>query len=372
MIFFQVPVNFMPQDGRDNPKNDSKDKIEPVQDRAAQPFSESVLTYLRETPPVKPTSQSDLPPGLAKATDLLPKELLSNPIGELNRGIAKLDNIESIKVSRNPDGSRHVSIDLEHGLSAPAPNVMVGRQRPLRTRIDEKVSFDVKNDGVNLSLYNINGLSTDVQGPLGRVRNSRTQSMTIRPGENGYVDSTGSARVLGREITKSVRMGKDVFAPDDFMHKVLDGDFKDLTGALRLYQDRGENLGLSIDRKGKDRLDITTDGGKPGQKRQLQLNTELKHLGVTVSGLELDNIVSASLKSGNSVGLENISGIKAQVEKSIFGLKTAMSITPERMTVENVNGEPALRFDLKIGKEPASFTVPVRKLREEAAKKVAS
>ena len=294
-----------------------------------------------------------------------------NPIREIGKGIDKLSNLESVEISRRANGWQHVNAKLENATTGDAPNISVGRHRPVASHMDRNISFDLAktNDGIRLA--NMSGFTTDVQGPRGRIRTSTTNEMTLGHDASGpYLRSTASTQGLLRMRTNTISLRENDFNKDSPMRSIMNQPeaLKQVGEAMRLFQNTDDVQRMSMKKNGPGQFDVASEALR---EKHIEINKRLENSKATVSSIDLERTVSATIHSGNdAVGLANIKGIKVNVQTELLGLKTNMTIVPSAIKLENgVDGKPAVRLELAMpGGVTTQFSLPLSKLREAQKK----
>ncbi len=344
-------------------------------------------------------SDAKLPGGFAEASNLLPlperetgkgslqktealpelreipavKKIVdsADPVGALSSGLDKLSNVRSVELSRREGGWQHVEAKLENSTTGDAPNIRVGRHRPVASHLGQDISFDLNKSAEGIRLTNMHGFTTDVQGPRGRIRTSHTNEMTLGHDQNGaFLRSTASTQGLLKMRTNTVTLRENDFNQGSPMRALMNQPeaLKKVGDAMHLFQNTEDVQNLSMKKKAPGHFDVSSEALKA---RHIDINKKLEGSAATVSSIDLDKSVSASIKHGkDSVSMENIKGIKVNLQNDLFGLKTNMTITPSKISLEKgPDGQPAVKLELTIpGAAPTQFTVPMSKLRGEQKK----
>ncbi|MBP9090219.1 hypothetical protein KBI23_04265 [bacterium] len=294
-----------------------------------------------------------------------------NPIREISKGIDKLSNLESVEISRRANGWQHVNAKLETATTGDAPNISVGRHRPVASHMDRNISFDLAktNDGIRLA--NMSGFTTDVQGPRGRIRTSHTNEMTLGHDNSGpFLRSTGSTQGLLRMRTNTVSLRENDFNKDSPMRSIMNQPeaLKQVGEAMRLFQNTDDVQRMSMKKSGTGQFDVASEAMR---EKHIEVNKRLENSKAIVSSIDLERNISATIQSGSdAVGLANIKGIKVNMQTEILGLKTNMTIVPSAIKLEKgVDGKPAVKLDLALPDgSTTQFSLPLSKLREAQRK----
>ncbi|MBX9685199.1 MAG: hypothetical protein K2X27_00780 [Candidatus Obscuribacterales bacterium] len=324
----------------------------------------------------KPEVKAVAPPEQAKPgpLDQLPKELRNkvidkitdthDPVAEIKSALLKLDNLQSASVTMNGRSS-HIEINLKQGQSSAAPNISVRGFRPVASHIDSHLSFDLTPVNGGVSLSNMNGFSGTVQGPLGRLRHSETNSMFIGKDAHGSFVTTSSDLYMRRRVhssTTTLREGH--FPVGSPMRSAMQHpeSFNELGKTLRLFQGTEDLSKMGIQRSANG-FDLHSEA-KNAKHVELNFKPENAKLPLTVKSIDLEKNLSASLaQQKDSVSLEKISGIQVNVD--FAGIKA--SVCPSKLTVE----KDRIKMELRNPKDGQIMPVeiPISKLKEAAAAK---
>ncbi len=290
-----------------------------------------------------------------------------NPVADIKEALKKLDNLQAASVTRNGRSS-HIEIDLLSGKSVAPPNIQVRGFRPVSSHIDSHISFDLTPHRGGLSVSNVDGLSSSVRGPLGRIRHSETTSMFIgKDGYGPYINTSSDLHMRRRIHSSTTTLREHNLPADSPMRSMMNHpeSLEKVGSMLRLFQNTDDLNKMSIKRSG-DAFDVKSEA-KNGNHVELNFKPAPETLPVpipiTVKSLDLDKTLSSSLKQGeNSVSLENISGLTVNVEIGSF--KT--SVCPSKVSIE----KDMLKMDLKNPEDGQiiPISIPVAKLKEAAAR----
>lgn len=294
-----------------------------------------------------------------------------DPVSALSSGLDKLDNVKSVELSRRANGWQHVEARLENPTTGDAPNIRVGRHRPIASHMEREISFDLGKSQDGIRLTNMNGFTTDVQGPRGRVRSSHTDEMTLGHDQHGaYLRSTSSTQGLLRTRTNTVNLRETDFNQGSPMRALMNQPeaLKNVGEAMRMFQSTDDVQKLSLKKVADGHFDVASQALK---EKHIEVNKKLEGSAATVTSLDLDKSVSASIKHGkDAVSMENIKGIKVNLQTELLGLKSNMTITPSKISLEKgPDGQPSVKLDITIpGGAATQFTIPMSKLRGEQKK----
>jgi hypothetical protein len=290
----------------------------------------------------------------------------SNPVQDIKGALAKLDNLQDATVSRNGSYS-HIDVNLKHGETSAPPNIQVRGFRPVASHTAPHLSFDLSyvNNGVQLT--NMEGFSSSVQGPWGRIRHSETNSVFIGKDNCGqpYVNTSSELYIGRRAHASTTTLREGNFPANSPMRSAMHHPeaLKEVGKALGMFQNLDNLSQLSLKRQG-DAFDVKSES-RAGKHVELDYQYKPEPLPITikVASLDLDKTLSASLtQEKDSVSLGKIAGLTANVE--IGGAK--MSLCPTKVSLE----KDMVKMELKDPRSGQTMPVeiPISKLKEAAAR----
>lgn len=291
----------------------------------------------------------------------------SNPVEDIKGALSKLDNLQNASVTRNGAYS-HIDVNLKHGETSAPPNIQVRGFRPVASHTAPHLSFDLTSCNGGVALSNMEGFSSSVQGPLGRIRHSDTNSVFIGKDACGkpYVNTTSELYIGRRGHVSTTTLREENFPADSPMRSALHHPdaLDSVSKALSLFQNRDDLSKFSI----KNQADGFEVNSQFKTAKHVDLNYEYKpdYLPITVKvgSLDLDKNLTANLsQSENSVSLGKISGLTANVEIG----KTKLSLCPTRVCLE----KDVVKMELQNPQtgQMIPLEIPISKLREAAGKR---
>lgn len=288
-----------------------------------------------------------------------------DPVSDLKAALKNLDNLVDATITMNGRSS-NIDIHLKTAQTVAAPNIQVRGFRPVASHIGSHLNFDVTpvNGGVSVNVRE--GLSSSVQGPLGKIRHSETTGMFIGKDQNGrpYINTSSDLYMRRRVHSSTTTLREENLASDSPMRSMMQHPeaLNQVGSMLRMFQGKDDLNKMGIKRSGADSFDVKSEA-KSDKHVDLNFKPKDTLVPVTVESLDLAKNLSASLtQDKNSVSLDKINGLKVNVE--IAKVKT--TVTPSKITVEN----DTLKIDLKNPEDGRTITVPIpiSKLQEAAAK----
>lgn len=296
-----------------------------------------------------------------------------NPIAELSAALENMDNLRSATVTRREgDGKHQVEMHFEHGSTVPAINANIRGFRPGPTHIDRDVSFTLsQSQQGGILLENMKGFSGSVTGPLGRVRDSWNNSMHIGRDQRGapFVDVDSSVRGPLRVRSSSNRFRENQFPEGSPLRHLMrnpDG-LKDVTGALRLFQNTDDVKDVSIQKTSAGNFDVALHAK---EAKHVPVNQKLEKFGVTIDSIDLASTITASISHDDKgVRLGNMQGMSINLK----GLLGDLKVTPKMVGLQtNAEGVPVVHIEIEHPSQPGTimpFDIPVSKLQELKGKR---
>ncbi|HMO23987.1 MAG TPA: hypothetical protein PKC98_23730, partial [Candidatus Melainabacteria bacterium] len=253
-------------------------------------------------------------------------------------------------VRKMQGGAHHVDVDFKAGTTSDAPNIKVRGFRPQATHTAEKVSFDLKETQSGLKLSNMQGFTSTVRGPLGALRTSPINSMTIGQDANGpYIDSSSSMRVLGKVRSSAVRLRDHHFEPGSPMRQIMHQPeaMEKVASMMRLFRNTDDISSFNLENNRDGSFNV---GVGAASDEHIEIGERLDDLGLTVESIDLDSRVSARIErggkndGGKSVSLEDIQGLTVNLDTALGAVK----LNPLRVAMVNDDqGRPVLELEVK-------------------------
>lgn len=273
-----------------------------------------------------------------------------DPVARLDQALNRLDGIDALSVRKMQGGAHHVDVDFKAGTTSDAPNIKVRGFRPQATHTAEKVSFDLKETQSGLKLSNMQGFTSTVRGPLGALRTSTSNSMTIGQDANGpYIDSSSSMRVLGKVRSSAVRLRDHHFEPGSPMRQIMHQPeaMEKVASMMRLFRNTDDISSFNLENNRDGSFNV---GVGAASDEHIEIGERLDDLGLTVESIDLDSRVSARIErggkndGGKSVSLEDIQGLTVNLDTALGAVK----LNPLRVAMVNDDqGRPVLELEVK-------------------------
>lgn len=361
------------------PKPAEQTASESKKEPAAQREERSVLVKTGSgNSAEKPASKNtqELPKDKKVSPDILPKELsdkvidrindTQKPVEDIKEALKKLDNLKDATVTINGKTS-HIDVHFAQGKTVAPPNVSQRGFRPVASHIGSHVKFDLTALKNGMLLENVDGLTSTVRGPLGRMRHSETNSMFIGRDQQGPFVRTESDLHMRRRIhTSTTVLREHQFPADSPIRSAMNHpeSLQKVSGMLRLFQDKHDTEKLGLVNRGKDGIDVFSQAKS---KDHVELDFKPENLKlpvpVTVKSLDLDKKLSATISQNkDSVSLEKISGLTVNLELG----KVKVSLAPSKVELQN----DKVNLELKHPEtgESMPISIPISKLKEAASK----
>ena len=291
----------------------------------------------------------------------------TDPVKDIKDALKKLDNLNDATVTMNGKSS-HIDIHLLSGKTAAPPNISVRGFRPVASHIDSHISFDLTPSRGGFAVTNMDGFSSSVRGPLGRIRHSETNSMFIGKDAYGPYINTSSDLYMRRRVHSSTTTLREQNMPADSPMRSLmqhPESLDKVNSMLRLFQSTEDISKLGIKRNG-DAFDVRSEAKKPNH---VELNFSPKPenmpipVPVTIRSLDMEKNLTASLtQEKDSVTLGKIDGLKVNIEIG----KLKASVCPTKVSIE----KDKINLELKNPEDGSLMpvSIPISKLREAAEK----
>ena len=310
----------------------------------------SAVPEKTQQPESKPEAKKEKSPDAEILKRLATELKAEDPVAKLDQALDRLDGIDSLSVRKREGGAHHVDVDFKSGTTSDAPNIKVRGFRPQATHTAEKVSFDLKETENGLKLSNMQGFTSTVRGPLGALRTSTSNSMTIGQDSRGpYIDSSSSMRVLGKVRSSAVRLRDHHFDQDSPMRQIMHQPeaMEKVASMMRLFHNTDDISSFKLQNNRDGSFDV---GVGAASDEHIEIGERLEDLGVTVKSIDLDSTVSARIEraggdgEGKSVSLENIQGLTVNLDTALG----AMKLNPLRVgMVNDAQGRPVLELEVR-------------------------
>lgn len=291
----------------------------------------------------------------------------TDPVKDIKEALSKLDNLKEANVTMNGRSS-HIDIQLLSGKTTAPPNINVRGFRPVASHIDSHISFDLTPQRGGFSVTNMDGFSSSVKGPLGRIRHSETTSMFVgKDAYGGYINTSSDLYMRRRVHSSTTTLREQNMPADSPMRAMMQHpeSLDKINSMLRLFQSTEDISKLGIKRNG-DAFDVKSEARKANHvELDFKPNPEAMPvpIPITVKSLDLEKGLSASLtQEKDSVTLGKISGLTVNIEIG----KLKASVCPSKVSIE----KDKINLELKNPEDGSIMPVqiPIAKLREAAAK----
>lgn len=288
-----------------------------------------------------------------------------NPVADLSRALANMDNLRQGSLTRRYDGKHDVALHFERPTIAPAINANIRGFTPGPTHISENVSFTLSNTASGINLENMQGFSGSVTGPRGRERASWTNGMHIGRDQNGkpFVDVASTVQGPFRLRGSNNRFGEQNFPESSpIRHLMKNPDvLSEVAGALRMFQSTDDIQQVSIAKAGHGQFNVST---RATEAKHIPIKQKLES-GVVVESIDLDKNLSGSVGTdAKGASLSNMKGMTVKLG-GLFGEQT---IIPRKVGLVNDAQGPVVHIELEhpnLKGELLKFDVPVSKLQEK-------
>lgn len=283
-----------------------------------------------------------------------------DPVSDVSGALDKISDLKFAGVTRLAADWHHVEGNLE-ATQVSAPPRVRGMFRPQESRVETNFSFDLRNTNNGaLRLENMTGFTGNARGPLGRLRETETTSMTLGRDQHGpYLRTESSVHFRRNSLSGSHTLREANFPVGSPLRTVMNQPeaVKNITGALSLFQNTEDVNRVSIRKVGEGSFDVSAEADNT---KHIEINQRLES-GALVRSIDLEKALTARIsRQRDSVGLENIKGMKVNVE--LGPLK--MTLEPTKVSLARGNdGKPVVRIELRTPQGAVlPLEVPMEKL----------
>lgn len=174
-----------------------------------------------------------------------------DPVNDIKMALEKLSTMSDATITRH-NGSSHVDLRLVQPQTLDPPNLHVRGFTPVASHLGSQLSFDITPAQSGVLIHNMQGFSSSVRGPLGRIRHSDTNSMFLGKDSLGhpYLRADSELHMRRRTHASSSIIREENLTADNPMRSLLmhPEALDNLSSALRLFQSKDDPVNLNLKR----------------------------------------------------------------------------------------------------------------------------